>query len=273
MPEQPQETVPEERKESWLDTFRAVFWAALIALTIRSFVVEPFKIPSGSMIPTLLVGDFVLVNKFAYGLRLPITGTLIWDLDEPQRGDVIVFRYPDDPSEDFIKRIVGMPGDRVEMRDDRVWLNGQLVDRIPDGSFEYTNQEQLRVQTRRFTERNPEGVEYTIIRARPRDLAGRGGEWVVPEGSYFMMGDNRDNSSDSRRWKNRFVRADQIKGRAFGIHWSWVVEPGRQKSRGLILDLLNTVWRIVTFQIEEVRWDRIGRSLDGLADTTRPVSD
>ena len=250
----------------WGETLRAVFWAALLALGIRSFVVEPFKIPSGSMIPTLLVGDYVLVNKFAYGVRLPITGSLLFSVGEPQRGDVVVFRYPDDPRQDFIKRLVGLPGDRIEIRDNRLWANGQPVDRIDDGGFEFSIGGRT-VRARRFTEVNPDQTEYTIIHTNTASLPRLDrGPWVVPEGQYFMMGDNRDNSSDSRRWRNSFVQADQLKGKAFCIHWSWVVSSEPQPDRSFLTDLLYTLYRVVTFQVEEVRWHRIGRSLAGHAD-------
>ena len=253
----------QESRQGSGESFRAILWAVLLALAIRSFLVEPFKIPSGSMIPTLLVGDYVLVNKFAYGVRLPFTGSLLVPVGKPSRGDVIVFRYPDDPSQDFIKRIVGLPGDRVEMRQNRLWLNGQLVDLIPDGSFPYAEGFQ-RADLGRYTERNPENREYTVLYAQRAGME-REGPWIVPDGQYFMMGDNRDHSSDSRKWtKHSFVRADQIKGRAFRIHWSWVIHSGPHE-RGFVMDLLNTVWQVITFQVEEVRWSRIGRSLDGLA--------
>ena len=115
------------------ETLRALALAVLLALGIRAFIVEPFKIPSGSMIPTLLVGDYILVNKFAYGVREPFSGRLLVGLGEPARGDVIVFRYPDDPRIDYIKRVVGVPGDVVEIREGRLWVNGQIVDRVSEG--------------------------------------------------------------------------------------------------------------------------------------------
>jgi len=251
------------------ETLRAVFWAALIALAIRSFVVEPFKIPSGSMIPTLLVGDYVLVNKFAYGVRLPITGTLLFGERAPARGDVIVFRFPDDPSQDYIKRVIGLPGDRIQTIDRRLWLNGQLVDRIDEG--EYISPALAPGSSGaalRFLERNPEGVEYTVLQAKGQ-MAGpadRGGPWLVPDGHYFMMGDNRDNSRDSRLWENPFVSPEQIKGKAFMIHWSWVVASAEQAPRSFIGDLFFTLWRVVSFQVEEIRWGRIGHRLGGRAD-------
>ena len=262
--EQPE---PPKRRERWGETLRAVFWAALLALAIRSFVVEPFKIPSGSMIPTLLVGDYVLVNKFSYGVRLPFTGALLFGQNKPRRGDIVVFKYPDDSRQDFIKRVVGLPGDRVEIRNDRLWVNGQPVDRVERGAFAYSDAHRRTIRGRRFAETSTDGSEYTIIRTRERrGSRAFGGPWFVPEHHYFMMGDNRDNSSDSRVWQNSFVAAERIKGRAFRIHWSWVVDSGPQPDRGFLLDLLYTLYRLVTFQVEEVRWNRIGRSLAGTAD-------
>ena len=252
------------------ETLRAVFWAALIALAIRSFVVEPFKIPSGSMIPTLLVGDYVLVNKFSYGVRLPITGTLLFGERAPKRGDVIVFRFPDDPSQDYIKRVMGLPGDRIQIIDRRLWLNGQLVDRIDEGEFVVPPPRSPDSSTKaeRYLERNPEGLEYTVLQERGSRVgqADKRGPWVVPEGRYFMMGDNRDNSRDSRLWQNPFVAPEQIKGKAFMIHWSWLVASADEAPRSFMGDLFFTLWRVVTFQVEEIRWGRIGRSVGGRAD-------
>ncbi|MCE2390790.1 MAG: signal peptidase I [Proteobacteria bacterium] len=265
--EKPETRESPRRRERWGETLRAIFWAALLALAIRSFVVEPFKIPSGSMIPTLLVGDYVLVNKFSYGVRLPVTGTLLFGASAPRRGDIVVFKYPDDGRQDFIKRVVGLPGDRVEIRGDRLWVNGQPVDRVERGSFAYDDSHRRTVQARRYAEISADGAQYSIIRTRERrGYRASSGPWFVPEDHFFMMGDNRDNSSDSRVWQNSFVAAEKIKGRAFRIHWSWVVASGPQPERGFVLDLLYTLYRLVTFQVEEVRWNRIGRSLAGPAD-------
>jgi len=251
------------------ETLRAIFWAALIALAIRSFVVEPFKIPSGSMIPTLLVGDYVLVNKFAYGVRLPFTGKLLIPVGEPQRGDVMVFRFPDDPSQDFIKRVIGMPGDRVEIRDRQLYLNGKLIDHESQGEFKYpaTDHSEPAV-AQRYLEKNPEGVEYTVLQFTPENAPRMEptGPWIVPPGHYFMMGDNRDNSADSRRWRHSFVSPEAIKGKAFLIHWSWVVASNDHEQRSFIGDLLFTLWRVVTFQVEEIRWNRIFHRVNGPAD-------
>lgn len=249
------------------ETARALILAILLALGIRAFIVEPFTIPSGSMIPTLLVGDFIVVNKFAYGLRLPITGTLLMSLGEPKRGDVIVFRYPDDPRQDFIKRVIGIPGDRIDVRGGRIRVNGQPLDQLSEGKFTYRDViHDLDVTAYRYRERNPDDVSYTVLRRRALPSGGDQGPWIVPADHYFMAGDNRDKSADSRRWRNPYVRADQIKGRAILVHWSWVVAPGDRRDQGLILGLLDTLWRVVTFQIEEIRWSRLGRSVHGTAE-------
>ena len=217
------------------------------------------------MIPTLLVGDYIVVNKFAYGLREPFSGGLLIPLGEPERGDVIVFRFPDDERLDYIKRIVGLPGDRIEIREGRLWRNGQPVDRVPDGDFRYQSPDGAQKTTRRYRELGEDGSEHSVIRSKIPSTRNNG-PWEVPEGHYFMMGDNRDFSSDSRAWKRKFVAADQIKGRAVRIHWSWDVGGGSSAQRGFIEDFAVTLWRVVTFRVKEVRWQRIGRRIDGLAD-------
>ncbi len=250
-----------------LETLRAFALAILLALAIRSFLVEPFTIPSGSMIPTLLVGDFILVNKFVYGIRLPITGTLIVPIGKPERGDVVVFRFPDDPSEDFIKRIVGLPGERIQIRGGRPFVDGQPLDRIEKGEFDYLDVERGRPERAlRVCESAGTAKTYPVLHRPGAGFAADRGPWIVPEDSYFMMGDNRDNSRDSRFWSDPYVDADQIKGKAWRIHWSWLVASGERRPDNPILSLLDTLWRLVTFQIEEVRWGRFFRRIDAPCD-------
>jgi signal peptidase I len=258
-----EEALEEPRQARAWETIRALVIAVIIAFGVRSFVIEPFKIPSGSMIPTLLVGDYILVNKFSYGLRMPFTGDVLVPVGEPTRGDVVVFRFPDDPSVDYIKRVVGVPGDRIEITGDRVYINGQLIDRQADGAYE--DDEQISSK-RRFVETNVEGDRYTILQNERTIQSQMTQTWEVPEDSYFMMGDNRDNSQDSRKWRNHFVSADQLRGRAFMIHWSWVLGDGPSTSSNFLVDLWDTIWKLVRLDIQEIRWGRIGRSIDGPAD-------
>jgi len=250
------------------ETSRAFLIAVLIALGVRTFVVEPFKIPSASMVPTLLVGDYILVSKFSYGVRMPFTGHVLIPTGLPTRGDVVVFRYPDDPRIDYIKRVIGIPGDTIKVVGNEVWVNGEQLDHRQEQDYILTNYDNHRKEAKlRYVERNIEGDEYTIIHNLDRSFsrAAESREWVVPEGRYFMMGDNRDNSRDSRRWNNSFVTTDQLKGRAFLIHWSWVLGGGGS-SENFVVDLFQTLWKLVTFDVEEVRWGRIGRRIDGVAD-------
>jgi signal peptidase I len=165
---------------------RSFFPVLLFVLVIRSFVFEPFRIPSGSMMPTLLQGDFIFVKKYAYGLRLPVTETKILDTGEPERGDVIVFRLPSDTSINYIKRVVGLPGDRIEYAGHRLLINGEpvAVEKVDaSGGTQYFEQ---------LGERRHE-----ILFSKP-DYQADEGAWVVPDGQFFVMGDNRDNSKDSR---------------------------------------------------------------------------
>ncbi|SJN13731.1 Signal peptidase I [Halomonas citrativorans] len=200
-------------KEPWpVDYARSFFPVLLVVLVVRSFIVEPFQIPSGSMRPTLEVGDFILVNKFAYGLRLPVVHNRILEVGEPERGDVMVFRFPDEPSVNFIKRVVGLPGDRIRYEDKQLYVNGELVTKTlleegPDASpQELLLEEQLG------------SVRHTIYN-NPRDPGPQMREVEVPEGHYFMMGDNRDHSNDSRYWG--FVPEENIVGRAFAVWMHW----------------------------------------------------
>ncbi|WJW76139.1 signal peptidase I [Thiohalobacter sp. IOR34] len=195
---------------------KAFFPVIFIVLLLRSFLAEPFRIPSGSMIPTLLVGDFILVNKFAYGIRLPVLNTKIIDLGEPKRGDVVVFRYPEDPSIDYIKRVVGLPGDRIAYHEKKLYINGKLMPQRVVGSYVGSGAAMASTGASLRIE-NLDGVEHEIL-VRP-GVRGVEGETVVPEGQYFMMGDNRDNSRDSRYFGP--VPEANLVGKAFMIWMSW----------------------------------------------------
>ena len=196
------------RKKKFVkDYLQPIILAVLIALFIRAFVVQAFKIPSSSMEPTLLVGDYLLVNKFIYGLRIPYTETKFFQFKKPQRGDVIVFIFPLDPSKDFIKRVIGTEGEKIEIIHNKIYVNDKLVD-------------------------DPWG-HFTMPRSSIEDY----GPVKVPEGSLFVMGDNRDNSQDSRFWG--FVKINEVKGKAFIIYFSW---------DGYAQNLLN-----------KIRWTRLGK--------------
>jgi signal peptidase I len=198
-----------KKKSGLRENLEAIIIAVILALFIRTFVVQAFKIPSGSMEETLLVGDHILVNKFTYGIKLPFSDVTLISMNDPEREDIIVFKYPKDPSKDYIKRVVGLPGDEIEVRDRTVYINGKIFKR------DYT----------KFT--------YSGARANF-------GPVTVPEKSLFVLGDNRDNSQDSRVWG--FVKLNAVKGKAFMIYWSW-----NSRSEGSILD--------------HVRWNRLGNGI------------
>ncbi len=196
----------------WVENARSFFPVLLFVLILRSFIVEPFRIPSGSMMSTLMVGDFILVNKSAYGLRLPIGHKKILELGTPERGDVAVFRYPDNPSVDYIKRVVGLPGDTVAYVNKRLYINDVLIEE--DEGEKYTGVDG-RSGTMHYLEKLGE-VEHSILRNRNPNVGFSNNIKVeVPEGHFFMMGDNRDNSNDSRYWG--FVPEANLVGRAFFI--------------------------------------------------------
>jgi signal peptidase I len=204
-----------------VDYSRSFFPVILAVLLFRSFLYEPFKIPSSSMMPTLLIGDYILVNKFAYGLRLPVTNTRILDLGSPKRGDVVVFRYPVDPSDDYIKRVIGVPGDVISYRNKTVYVNGQEVPLQPLGRFAGDRSSAVYNGYEELLERLP-GAEHRILRRpNPHAQPQYQDEFriTVPEGHYFVMGDNRDHSLDSRSWG--FVPEDNLVGRASVIWWNW----------------------------------------------------
>ena len=199
-----------------VEYYEAIVMAVGIALMVRTFVVEPFKIPSGSMIPTLLVGDYLFVSKFTYGHRVPFTRTRVFMGEGPKRGDIAVFEYPKDPRKDYIKRIVGLPGDHIVYRNKRLYLNGEPVGYESKGAYNYLNEQAQKVESVHFNESFKEGIHSILVRpfaySDPTDT-------VVPEGHYFAMGDNRDNSNDSRYWG--FVPAHRLVGKAVAIFWSW----------------------------------------------------
>jgi len=215
----------------WVEYAKSFFPVILIVFCIRSFLVEPFKIPSGSMIPTLQVGDFILVNKFTYGLRLPIINRKIVQLNDPQRGDVMVFHYPENPSVDYIKRVVGMPGDVVEYSHKRLTINGVDQAQQSDGDYNYVESGLNFVHTEQYIETLGERKHNLLVNPDMPDVhLGSVAEFkgrencvynqdvmrcTVPQGHYFMMGDNRDNSRDSRYWG--FVPDNQIVGKAFFV--------------------------------------------------------
>jgi signal peptidase I len=215
----------------WLDWTAGLFPVIVSVFLLRSFVVEPFKIPSGSMIPTLLVGDLILVNKYTYGLRLPVLRTKITEGTPPRRGDVVVFRYPPKPSVDYIKRVVGVPGDEVAYLNKRLTINGQpvptraLPDFFDEDAMRYFPQFEETLDGRAHRLLNDPDRPAMVLGAsdfRFRDHCRYSVEGVVcrvPEGHYFMMGDNRDNSLDSRYWG--FVPDANIVGRAFFIWMSF----------------------------------------------------
>ena len=218
--------VPPPSEPIIVEYAKSFFPILLLVLLIRSFLFEPFRIPSESMMPTLFKGDFIFVNKFAYGLRLPVLNTKILKIGEPKHGDVVVFRLPSDPDIDYIKRVVGLPGDVVDYEDStkQLKINGQPVDMQLLGAYD------AEPFTTIGREKLGDHDHQLLVR---RGAVSRGGRYVVPPGSYFMMGDNRDNSRDSRFEGVEFVPEANLVGRAVGIwmNWRWPSEGGPQWSR------------------------------------------
>lgn len=196
------------RKPLWREYGEALFVALVLALVIRTFVIQAFKIPSESMLNTLLVGDHLLASKFAYGVKIPFSHVYIWQGKDPQRGDIIIFEYPNDPGTDFIKRVIGVPGDIIEVRNKQLYRNGEPV------KEDYI----------RFTE--PDRIQ---------PIRDNFGPVTVPQDKYFVMGDNRDNSMDSRFWG--FVSRSAVRAKAWRIYWSWG-------------------------GFDDIRWKRIGRAVE-----------
>ncbi|TWG94688.1 signal peptidase I [Mesorhizobium sp. J18] len=228
------------------ETVSVIVQALLLALVIRTFLFQPFSIPSGSMRPTLLEGDYLFVTKWAYGYSRyslpfgpPIFSGRIW-ASEPERGDVVVFKFPPNPSLDYIKRVIGLPGDRVQIRDGQLFINDEAVSREKVGQIDNPDITEVDRPVDVYRETLPNGVSYDTLDLTPNSIGDNTREFVVPEGHYFMMGDNRDNSADSR-FSVGFVPAENLVGRAniifFSIGggaspleiWKWPSElrPGR----------------------------------------------
>lgn len=194
---------------------KSFFPIILVVLVIRSFIAEPFRIPSGSMLPTLHVGDFILVNKFAYGVRLPVLNTKILATGAPERGDVVVFRYPKNPKVDYIKRVVGLPGDRIGYFNKTIYLNGKMIaQEIKEKDIDLLSLVPARNELK--TETLGEQAHDLLVDPERRSIER---DYRVPDGEYFMMGDNRDNSNDSRYWGT--VPEGNLVGEAFFIWMSW----------------------------------------------------
>lgn len=199
-----------------VDYAKSFFPVFFIVLILRSFIFEPFKIPSGSMMPTLLIGDFILVNKYDYGIRLPVINTKIIENKTPKRGDIAVFRYPVDPNIPFIKRIIGLPGDKIAYYNKTIYINNIPIEQNLNGRYMAYGSGMMMDGASLRTE-DLLGVEHDILISPSR--GSKELETVVPEGQYFVLGDNRDNSKDSRYWG--FVPDENLVGRAFMIWMNW----------------------------------------------------
>ena len=226
------------KKSKFTENVRTLLWALLVVMVVRSMIIAPYKIPSGSMIPTLQIGDRIFVSKFTYGLKLPFTNINLLTWDEPEAGEVVVFRFPKDPSKDYIKRVVGIPGDEIETRQGMVYVNGQAQNRhkvdgdtlinIVEGAVRRPEAYEL------YEEQTGKNSHYSLYHSGLSFSKLRNsGPVKVPEGHYFVMGDNRDNSRDSREWG--FVPFKSLRGRALAVFFS----------------LKNNPWGI--------RWNRIGK--------------
>ena len=214
-----------DKEESWGDTLKTVIYAILIAVFIRTVWFEPFKIPSGSMYPTLYVGDYLFVSKYTYGyskhslpLSVPLFEGRVW-FDEPQRGDVVVFKFPQDNKTDFIKRVIGLPGDKIKLENGRLFINGKMVERDQIDDFILRDKFGNATRYRQYIETLPEGKQHKILEISDQGNYDDFAELEVPQGNYFMMGDNRDQSDDSRG-NVGFVPAENLVGKARFLFFS-----------------------------------------------------
>ncbi|HAI68252.1 MAG TPA: signal peptidase I [Gammaproteobacteria bacterium] len=204
-----------------VDLARSLFPVFLIVLVLRSFMVEPFRIPSGSMMPTLLIGDFILVNKFNYGIRLPVLNTKVFEIGKPQRGDVVVFRYPEDPSIPFIKRVVGLPGDLLEYHADNkmLYINNEPVTQTVQGRYIGIGQGSNMTGREERIEDLPGAKHAILVTLKRNTNEPEIKKWTIPDNEYVVLGDNRDNSKDSRYWGT--VPEENLIGQAFFIWLNW----------------------------------------------------
>ena len=246
------ENIEEKKKEeSWGETFRTVLYAILIAGCIRTFLFEPFKIPSGSMYPTLEIGDFLFVSKYTDGYSRysfpfgkPAFEGRVW-LDLPERGDVVVFKFPGDNKTDYIKRVIGLPGDTVQMKNGRLYINGDMVQREEVGKYVIDEYTILPMTYTEYVETLPNGRKHHILEASDDKATDNTVEFKVPENHYFMMGDNRDNSNDSRKDVG-FVPLDNIEGKARFLFYSHDDK---------------VVWYNPISWIMAIRWERLFNSI------------
>ncbi len=233
-----------EKEPLIVEYSRAFFPVILAVLVLRSAVIEPFRIPSASMMPTLLIGDFILVNKFSYGVRLPVINKKIIDIGKPEKGDVVVFRYPKDPSIDYIKRVVATPGDTIDYRNKTLIINGEPLKQVQLGIYNGVGSGANMTGTLERVETIADTEHSILVNQLYPDFPPgcqmlTSGTIKVPEGYYFVMGDNRDNSNDSRCWG--YVPEQNLAGKAFGIWMSW------DSNRDSMLP---------------IAWERIGEGID-----------
>jgi signal peptidase I len=236
---EPEAAIVKARREPVIVEYaRAFFPVILVVFVLRAFIVEPFRIPSGSMMPSLLAGDFILVSKFSFGVRFPGLNVKILDSGRPKRGDVMVFRYPDNPAVNYIKRTIGLPGDHILYKNKRLYINGKLMPQKMIRPYILRESGERLTEMQEWSE-DLGGVKHDILKyGTDSDVAL---EYQVPEGHYFVMGDNRDRSNDSRYWG--FVPEDNLIGKAFMIWFSWDLA-GNEK---MFLD--------------KILWDRIGKAI------------
>jgi len=206
------QTREKKKKSLFREYFEAAIIALFLALFIRAFIIQAFKIPSGSMKPTLLIGDHILVNKFIYGIKIPFTDRYILKITKPKRGDVVVFKWPRDERKDFIKRVIGIEGDKIEIKDDILYVNDEKIKTEYIGKYRDENITMANKYMELLGKSNHYILDEYMKHENYRPV-------IIPENSIFVMGDNRDNSHDSRYW--RFVSLNKLKGKAIIIYWSW----------------------------------------------------